>query len=321
MSEAGSSRPVFVLTFHRGGGTVLVRVLNCHPELVIWGEHVGLINRLAEIDDMVRRVGRLMYPKTDKSIAEYVNVPNRRLTEFDPWANPFDYDTFRRSCREMIEAIFTRGLKVGQRWGFKEIRYHRLLTVRFLEKLFPTAQFIILRRDVEEVAVSAILASWSLRWFSKYRVAMPIEVAEEIVDDVTYALLAIENGLDTIHSHLGRRCLQLNYAQLLDASLGFVTPLFTFLELATPAEVIVRIREALAVRAGGTDREIHFGGILSPEFIRSRITAIAPNVRADIARNGIDKCRLVARQGRGQYSFLVGDHTMRDRESEFSSLF
>ena len=56
MGGNASRGPVFVLTLHRAGGTVLVRVLNCHPELVIWGEHVGLINRLAEIDDMVTRV-------------------------------------------------------------------------------------------------------------------------------------------------------------------------------------------------------------------------------------------------------------------------
>jgi hypothetical protein len=47
--------PVFLLTLHRGGGTVLARVLNCHPDLMIWGEHVGLIDRLAAIDDMVTR--------------------------------------------------------------------------------------------------------------------------------------------------------------------------------------------------------------------------------------------------------------------------
>ena len=45
--------PVFLLTLQRGGGTKLARVLNCHRELVIRGERVGLINRLAEIDDMV----------------------------------------------------------------------------------------------------------------------------------------------------------------------------------------------------------------------------------------------------------------------------
>ena len=83
-----SQGPIFVLSPPRSGSTVLMRVLNCHPTLVIWGEHVGLINRLAEIDDMVRRVGRLMFPKTDEMIADYVAFPDHRLNEFDPWANP-----------------------------------------------------------------------------------------------------------------------------------------------------------------------------------------------------------------------------------------
>ena len=313
--------PVFLLTLHRAGGTVLARVLNCHPELVIWGEHVGLINRLAEIDDMVTRVGRLMVPKTDAAIAEYTAFPDQRLTVFDPWANPFEYEAFIRSCRQMIEGIFTRGLQPGQRWGFKEIRYHRVLTVRFLEKLFPAAQFIILRRDICEVAVSAILASWSLRWFWDYRETMPPEMADAIVRDVIYALLAIENGLDAVQAQLGSHCLQLDYSQLLDPALGFVAPLFGFLELALSDNVTTRIRRVLEVRAGGTEQEVCFGGILSRDFIRARVTAMAPELRAEIARNGIDKTRLIAQSGIGQYSFLAGDHTLRDRGCQFSSLF
>ena len=242
--------PVFLLTLHRGGGTVLARVLNCHPNLVIWGEHAGLINRLAEIDDMVSRVGRLMAPKTDEAIAEYVTFPDRRLTEFDPWANPFDYDAFIHSCREMIEQIFTRGLQQGQRWGFKEIRYHRVLTVRFLQKLFPGARLIILRRDLREVAVSAILASWSLRWLWDYREAMSAEMAEAIVRDVTYALLAVESGLDAVRTELDLRCLQLDYSQLLDPAHSFVAPLFGFLELVLSDQVTTRIHKS----AGGSRR-------------------------------------------------------------------
>jgi hypothetical protein len=321
VADNASHGPVFVLTLHRGGGTVLVRVLNCHPELVIWGEHVGLINRLAEIDDMVTRVGRLMAPKTDEAIAEYVAFPDVRLTEFEPWANPFDYEAFSRSCREMIEAIFTRSLRPGQRWGFKEIRYHRILTVQYLEKLFPEARFIVLRRDIREVVVSAILASWSLRWFWDYREAMSAEMAEAIVRDVTYAILAIESGLDAVQAKLGLRCLQLDYSQLLDPTLGFVVPLFGFLGLTLSDQVITRIRKVLTVRAGGTDQEICFGGILSRDFIRARVTAMAPELRAEIARHGIDRARLVAREGIGQYSYLAGDHTLRDRGCEFSSLF
>lgn len=313
--------PVFLLAMHRGGGTALVRLLNCHPQLVIWGEHVGLINRLAEIDDMVSRVGRLMAPKTDEAIADYAAFPDHRLNEFDPWANPFDYDVFIRSCREMIETIFTRGLRPGQRWGFKEIRYHRITTVRFLEKLFPEAQFIILRRDIREVAVSAILASWSLRWFGNYREAMPFELAEAIVRDVTYALLAIEHGLDVVQEQLGARCLQLDYSQLLDPTHRFIAHLFSFLELGLCDEVTTRMQSVLKVRAGGTDQEACFGGILSRDFIWVRVMALLPDLRAEIARHGPDKARLVAREGVGKYSFLAGDHTMRDQNCEFSSLF
>jgi hypothetical protein len=321
MNHALHSDPVFLLTMHRGGGTLLARILNCHPNLVIWGEHAGLINRLAEADDMVIRVGRLMVPKTDDMIAEYTEFPDHRLTDFDPWANPFDYDSFRRSCREMIEAIFTRGLRPGQRWGFKEIRYHRVVTAQFLQKLFPDARFIILRRDLREVAVSAILASWSLRWFWDYRDAMPPAMAEAIVRDVTYALLAIETGLDSVRAQLGTDCLQLDYHQVLDPDLGFVAPLFGFCALDLSDQVIGRVRRVLAVRAGSTEKDVRFGGILTPDFIRACTDVMEPELRAEIARDGVDKARLTARKGIGQYSFLMGDHTLRDQDSELSSLF
>ncbi len=179
----------------------------------------------------------------------------------------------------------------------------------------------MLRGDICEVAVSAILASWSLRWFWDYRETMPLEMAEAIVRDVTYAVLAIESGLDAVQAQLGPHCLQLDYSQLLDPALGFVAPLFGFLKLAASGQVIGRIREVLKVRSGGTSQEVCFGGVLSRDFIRTRVTALAPELRAEIIRDGIDKARLTAREGLGQYSFLMGDHTLRDRSSEMSSLF
>src|SRR6266480_2083330 len=30
------NRPVFIFAIHRSGGTLLTRMLNCHPDLVIW---------------------------------------------------------------------------------------------------------------------------------------------------------------------------------------------------------------------------------------------------------------------------------------------
>ena len=313
--------PIFLLSAARSGGTMLARVLNCHPDLVIWGEHVGFINRLAEIDHMVTRVGHLMYPKTNDMIADFIAFPDHRLTGFEPWVNPFDHATFRQSCRDMIEKMFTRGLSPGQRWGFKEVRYHRVSTVQFLLELFPGSQFVILSRDTKQVVESSILASWSLRWFWEYRDAMPSALAEAIVRDTTYALLAIEVGLTEVRTHLGSRCLHLDYAQLIEPSRGFVAPLFSFLGVSVSDAVADRIRRVLAVRSGSTERDVCFGGILTPTFIRERVAALTPEMRAEIARDGVDRCRLSAREGIGQYTFLMGDHTMRDRGSEFSSLF
>jgi hypothetical protein len=116
--------------------------------------------------------------------------------------------------------------------GIQGDSHHRALTVRFLQNLFPGAQFVILRRDIREVAASAILASWSLRWFWDHREAMPVAMAKAIVRDVTYAILAIESGLDEVQAELGPRCLSLDYSQLLDADLGFLRRYLISSELA-----------------------------------------------------------------------------------------
>jgi hypothetical protein len=313
--------PVFVLTLHRAGGTVLARVLNCHPELVIWGEHAGLINRLAEIDDMIGRVARLASPKTEAEISDFIAFPDPRLNLFEPWVNPFDLAGFRRCCRAMLEAMFRRGLGPGHRWGFKEIRYHRVLTARFLAELFSDARFVVLTRDLREVAVSTILARWSLRSLAAHREAMPEAVANAIVRDVTYALLVIEQGLGKVCTELGARAFHLDFEAMLDRERGFVGPLFGFLGCDLSAETAGRVERVLAVRAGASDRGIAFGGVLSADFIRDRVTALMPELAAELARDGIDKPRLVARAGIGEYSFLAGDHTMRERDCAFSSLF
>jgi hypothetical protein len=91
--------------------------------------------------------------------------------------------------------------------------------------------------------------------------------------------------------------------------------------MKSSVQVTRRIRQVLKVRSGVTCQEVCFGGVLSSDFIRTHASAMAPGLRAEIARAGIDKARLTAGQGLGQYSFSMGDHTLRDRSSEISSLF
>ena len=153
-------RPVFVLAQHRSGGTLLTRLLNCHPGLVIWGEHAGFLNKLAEAQDSWigtpaccriarRRNCGIMFPAASGTRFPrgpfHLAVP-RSWPDAGPWC----------------AGLFAPGLRPGQRWGFKEIRYHSPTVVRFLRRLFPAAQFILLNRDPIELCVSDMLVSWAL---------------------------------------------------------------------------------------------------------------------------------------------------------------
>lgn len=49
--------------------------------------------------------------------------------------------------------MFGSMLQPGQRWGFKEIRYHTRMVAEYLVTLFPEAKFVLLRRDILSAAV------------------------------------------------------------------------------------------------------------------------------------------------------------------------
>jgi LPS sulfotransferase NodH len=44
------------------------------------------------------------------------------------------------------------------RWGFKEIRYNNLATMRLLREMYPQGRFIFVRRDALEVTRSKVFA-------------------------------------------------------------------------------------------------------------------------------------------------------------------
>jgi hypothetical protein len=128
---------------HRSGGTLLQRVINAHPDVVIWGEHGGFINKLAEADAALAQRPEVMSPLAERDIQGFLS--RRGAGNFDPWMQPFERSVYRKRCRDLIHDSFSRGLVPGQRWGFKEIRYYTLNTARFLAELFPWSLFVILR--------------------------------------------------------------------------------------------------------------------------------------------------------------------------------
>ena len=179
-------------------------MLNCHPALVIWGEHGGFINNLADADLMMRSLSDWLPVHSDEEIEEYVAFGEHLQRGFDPLMSPFASADFARWCHGLLRQEFSRGLRQGQRWGFKEIRYHRPLVARFLERLFPAVKFIFLFRDPVDLCVSNILVEWSLTEVLAKGGGNDRESLRQVVDDRLYAILAKQAYLTRFNARYRR---------------------------------------------------------------------------------------------------------------------
>ena len=115
--------PVVILSSGRSGSTLLQKLLNTHPELVIWGEHAGFLNGLMRswkavmnaewIPDKVPRGLWLM--NRDRPVD---------AEKWTAWDGPFSKVMYHEAIRGMLDSLLAKGLPDEVRWGFKEIRYH-----------------------------------------------------------------------------------------------------------------------------------------------------------------------------------------------------
>ncbi len=318
MSGPSPGGPVFVFTAHRSGGTMLARVLNCHPDLVIWGEHAGFINRLAEIDFIVGHYEPLTRPVPWRGLDAYVQGVRSDPAVFDPWVTPFAQDGFRAWCRAYIETTFRHGLLPGQRWGFKEVRYHGVLTARFLATLFPDARFVILRREPYALAVSNLLAAWSLdrlRWSG----ALASEAgARAAIVDCAYALTAIDHGFQAIAAAFPDSCLTIAYEAIDATAQRLFAELFIFLGLRGSPELWQAITAVLGTRVGTTPQGAG-EGFLTVQEVQRQLPAALAAAQAEIAAHGPDAARLKRLAAQGRYGFIVGDHNLFD--TPYSAMF
>jgi hypothetical protein len=311
------SGPVFVFSAHRAGSTLLARVLNCHPEMVIWGEHAGFINRLAEIDAVAGRYNALTTPLAERGLDIYAGGGKSHPLQFDPWASPFSRDGFRAWCRGFIDATLRQNLHPGQRWGFKEIRYHSVATARFLAELFPDGRFVILRRDLTRLALSNLFAPWSrdvLRWTGA--LASETEIAAAVTD-CAYALVAIDTGLQAIAEALPERCHLMTHDAIEASPLQHFVAMFLFLGLRGSPTLQRDIEAVIAVRVGASDGASE--GHLSVATVMRYLPNALAAARAEIAAHGPDLARLRRLGERGRYSLLAGDHNLLG--TPYSGLF
>jgi hypothetical protein len=297
--------PVFVLTVHRSGGTALARGLNRHPDLMIWGEHAGFINRLAEQDEVIGHYPPLTRKLDPAQLADYVRLGKFAPEGFDPWANPFEQRDWRDWCRNLIETTFRRGLHPGQRWGFKEVRYHTLTTARFLATLFPDARFVILLRELTPLVLSNMLSPWSMGILRNLGATASEAGVRAAVHDCAYALAVINRGLASI-------------ARALADPVPTFGALFGFLGLPQWPALLDEVKETSGRQLGATNFGMSVGFLSRETVVRLMPGAIAA-AEADLATGEPDLARLKRLGPTGRYSFLVGDHDLAG--TPYSTMF
>lgn len=312
-SEHVHDRPIFVFTMHRSGGTLLARILNVHPDVVIWGEHGGWINKLAETDATLGCIPEILRPIAERNLKAYSS--GEASGSFAPWTSPFERDDFRKFSRDLIRSTMAKGTEGHQRWGFKEIRYHQPITAKFLSELFPMARFILLHRSPISIVTSSIMASWSTKGTGIPSHRDPVTIGGTIaltraILDCSYAVAVMENGFRLIEEELPEKCLTIEYDLMRDS----IDRILDFLLLDSSPTIRRNMDEVFKIRAGKTPE----AGNKRKLFIE---TIAAWGVRRSaysILSHGVDWGRL-KRLKSGRYSFLLGDHYLKN--TPWSSMF
>ncbi|MBT8070249.1 MAG: sulfotransferase [Gammaproteobacteria bacterium] len=152
-NQSSLNSPVIVLSAGRSGSTLLQKLLNTNPRLVIWGEHAGFLTPMMNVYRSVETS-----PWIDESRARGAWLLEQPRT-IDPahwsaWDGSFSRADFRNAMKLYLDLIFCRDVPEGIRWGFKEIRYFNRAIIDFMEVFYPGAQFLLMVRDPVDSCVS-----------------------------------------------------------------------------------------------------------------------------------------------------------------------
>ena len=148
-----AAHPLFVLGGHRGGTTLLQRLLNSYDDVAVWGEHEGVLTPIADA-----------YFRGADSAALFSNVrasprASDPRQDWQAWMSAVDRDAWDASFRRLVTSLFLPADADHVRhWGFKEIRYGTTpgdRAIELLARLFPDARFAFIVRNPFNMLASA----------------------------------------------------------------------------------------------------------------------------------------------------------------------
>jgi hypothetical protein len=289
--------PVFVLTQHRSGGTLLSRLLNCHDRLVVWGEHAGFLDKLADAQAQLERWAQELPERSTRELHRYVADGRLADVKFRPWMSPFCPADFIEEWRRVLLSRFTRGLRRNQRWGFKEIRYHRPVLIKFLHELFPQGQFVLLERNIVDLCVSSLLTPWSVSRLLAEGIGHDRGAFLKTVNDELYRALAMRLNWTEGLAMARVQSVIVQYEELVCDMVGHMDRLFQFLHLPVDDRVRARMHAVIGAVAGATPKDVasEDRGYLTASVIRDAVERQLPEVTVQLAQKGIDPTRLIAK--------------------------
>jgi len=154
-----TSSPLLLLGVSRSGTTLFQRILNSYEDVIVWGEHAGYLNNLAEsyfqlVDSQSMEKFSFPQSKGNSIVIEKYKDPK----QWQAWNNWFNKDDIDNIYRKLVINTFASRWKNDLAyWGFKEIRYGEGdRVVDFFIRLFPDVRVVIIYRNPMNVIESQL---------------------------------------------------------------------------------------------------------------------------------------------------------------------
>jgi hypothetical protein len=147
MPDPGLGPILIFASGQRCGSTLLQRYLCSHPEIIIWGEHDGVLTKMFTQFDRLQEWGEMFGHQLETFLDDGVN-------NFIPNMNP-PREFVLQAQRQMVENLWQLPVQnLGRSiWGFKEVLYGADMAL-YMHRLFPNARIIHLTRNIFECFIS-----------------------------------------------------------------------------------------------------------------------------------------------------------------------
>lgn len=148
MTHEGTPRFLFVVGVARSGTTLLMRLLNTWPDVLVWGEHHTFVRPLAEAFYRVwesRWIFEDERPWTERVRGDELGAGS------SAWINSFDRSAWENHFRTLLHEVFVPpGVEDRRFVGFKDPGYGAWTEdrgIELLHRFYPNALWAFIVRD------------------------------------------------------------------------------------------------------------------------------------------------------------------------------